>query len=67
MPIRPRHGYEVLDTDVTLHEDRQTATVLIDTAGPIDLGLQLSRESLAQLRSQIDSALVEATPHSYRR
>jgi hypothetical protein len=64
MAIKPRHDYEVVGTDVTLSEDHQSAIVLIDTAGPIDLGLRLSRDTLALLRTQIDSALSDPTPRA---
>ena len=66
MTIRPRHGYEVTETSVTLADDRLSAIVLIDTAGPIDLGLHLSRDTLVRLRVQIDAELSTQVPHADR-
>jgi hypothetical protein len=65
--MKTRHHYEVVDTDVTLDEGRQSAIVLIDTEGPIDLGLRLSRDTLVRLRAQIDSELSNPTPHAGQR
>lgn len=56
--------YEVVETDVTLAEDHQSAIVLIDTAGSIDLGLRLTRDTLERLRVQIDSALSDPIPRA---
>ena len=62
MTIMPRYHYEVVATDVTLQPDGQSAIVLIDTGGPIDLGLFLSRDTLELLRSQIDSEIANLIP-----
>ena len=55
--IKPRHDYEVTETSVGPGLDHQSAIVLIDTAGPIDLGLRANRRTLELLRLQLDTFL----------
>lgn len=64
MVHHPRNIYEVTAITVAPNPDRQTATVLTDTAGPIDLALHVSRDTLVLLRGQIDAALINLTPHA---
>jgi hypothetical protein len=66
MAIRPRHVYETTDISIGPDGDRQAAIVLIDTSGPIDLSLHVSRDTLVRLRAQIDTALSSPTLHADR-
>jgi len=62
--IRPRHGYEVTATDVSMASDHQAAFVLVDTAGDLDFSLRVSRDTLVQLKTQIDLALDDQAPRA---
>lgn len=59
--MKPRHSYEVTDISLEPEQDRPQVTILIDTAGPIDLALELDRATLEQLRLQCEHVLSEGS------
>jgi hypothetical protein len=54
---KPRYIYEVTSMDVSPTWDRQAAFVLVDTNGDLDFSLRVTRDTLVQLKHQVDHAL----------